>query len=195
MIRTRTSESDPLRIATIELTRAKGRIGLTLCPGKHEIESTRGHAWARDLDLDMQAIVAWGASHLVTLLRDDEFIALKVEQLPKRAQAAGLLWWHLPITDHSAPDEAFESAWIAAGPILRAALEGGESLVIHCKGGLGRSGTLAARLLMELGECSVGDDAIRRVRQARPGAVDPGPQEAHVRAFDEKFLRSRSTPR
>ena len=44
--------------------------------------------------------------------------------------------------------------------------------------GVWGAGTIAARLLVELGERQ--DEAIRRVRKVRPGAIEPGPQEDHV---------------
>ncbi len=54
-----------------------------------------------------------------------------------------------------------------------------QSVVVHCLGGLGRSGTIAARLLVELGIDP--DDAINRVRQSRPGAIETKAQEQYVR--------------
>ena len=52
-------------------------------------------------------------------------------------------------------------------------------MLIHCRGGLGRAGTIAARLLVELGMRP--DEAVRRVRDARgPGAIETPAQEAHV---------------
>ena len=52
-------------------------------------------------------------------------------------------------------------------------------MLVHCRGGLGRAGTIAARLLVELGERP--DEAIRRVREVRPGAIEREFQEPHVR--------------
>jgi len=51
---------------------------------------------------------------------------------------------------------------------------------VHCRGGLGRSGMIAARMLVELG--TPADEAIARVRSARPGAVETSEQVAYVRA-------------
>ena len=55
---------------------------------------------------------------------------------------------------------------------------GGESVVVHCRGGLGRTGLIAVRLLVELGESPV--SALVRVRAARPGAVETVEQEKYV---------------
>jgi ADP-ribosyl-[dinitrogen reductase] hydrolase len=52
--------------------------------------------------------------------------------------------------------------------------------VVHCKGGLGRAGTIAAKLFIELGHSP--DDAVRRVRAARPGAIETPSQRDYVLA-------------
>jgi protein-tyrosine phosphatase len=55
--------------------------------------------------------------------------------------------------------------------------------VIHCRGGLGRSGTVAAACLVALGHGPA--EAIERVRAARPGAVESRSQEEWVRSYFE----------
>lgn len=67
---------------------------------------------------------------------------------------------------------------MTVGEGLRSRLRNGFNVVVHCKGGLGRAGTIAARLLVELGADPEG--AIRRVREARPGAIETLEQERHV---------------
>jgi ADP-ribosyl-[dinitrogen reductase] hydrolase len=89
-------------------------------------------------------------------------------------------WHHLPIRDRAVPGAAFETVWPRTGRRLRAHLGAGRSILVHCMGGRGRSGTVAARLLVELGEEP--RTAIERVRRARPGAIETGGQERHVLA-------------
>ena len=134
--------------------------------------------WARDLQTDLAAIVDWGASALVTLLELHEFEKLAVSGLGRMAQAHGLDWYHLPIRDVSIPSAAFEVQWREAGGVLQSLLLDGQSLVVHCRGGIGRTGLVAARLLIELGESPV--TALQRVRIARPGAVETAEQEQYV---------------
>ena len=86
---------------------------------------------------------------------------------------------HLPIADFSVPTETFEQQWQAQGPEIRALLRGGADVLVHCKGGLGRAGMIAARLLVELGMPP--DDAIAAVRRARPGAIETPAQLGLVR--------------
>ena len=58
-----------------------------------------------------------------------------------------------------APEQDFEHAWKATGESIRNRLRLGFDVLLHCRGGLGRAGTIAARLLVELGVQP--DDAIR----------------------------------
>jgi ADP-ribosyl-[dinitrogen reductase] hydrolase len=57
-------------------------------------------------------------------------------------------------------------------------LVNGGRVLVHCKGGLGRAGTIAARLLVELGEKP--ENAIAQVRLVRIMAIETGVQEDHV---------------
>jgi protein-tyrosine phosphatase len=171
----RTSETDPLWIA--EIPTGGGVIGVTLCPGKRGA-SVFGQGWARDLATDVAAIARWGATAVVTLIEDHEFEMLGVQGLPQAVRAAGMEWHHLPIVDVSAPDERFERAWPQTWSRLRGRLGSGERVVVHCRGGLGRAGTVAALILVECGELPA--VAIERVRTARPGAIETAGQERWV---------------
>jgi protein-tyrosine phosphatase len=173
----KTSQTHPLQIARLDLARG-GRIGVTFAPGKHDAGSMSG-PWARDLGADLDAIVAWPAQTLVTLIEPHEFDLLSIPKLGEGARRRGLKWLHLPIRDVSTPSPAFEATWPGHSARLRDCLASGQSVVIHCRGGLGRAGMIAARLLVESG---VGAEAaIERVRAVRPGAIETWAQEAWVR--------------
>ena len=98
-----------------------------------------------------QAIRDWGASAVVTLIEEHEFAMLGVQALPDAFREAGIEWHHLPVTDVHAPDQRFEIRWGYAGARLRERLRAGERVLVHCRGGLGRAGSVAARLLVEFG--------------------------------------------
>jgi ADP-ribosyl-[dinitrogen reductase] hydrolase len=185
------SNNSPLRIDSVE-TPGGGRIGMTLCPGKKILHGSTGD-WDRDLDLDIRAIAKWGAAAVVTLMEHHEFSHLRVPGLGEAVEAAGMQWHHLPIEDVSVPDDLFETLWIYSGHRLRTRLDSGDNVLIHCRGGLGRSGMIAARLLVELGEKA--DDAIRRVRMARPGAIETAAQEKYVRAVKRPRVEAMLTDR
>jgi len=156
-----------------------GRIGMTFCPGKRQADALSG-VWDRDLDADMKAIKAFGAVALVTLMPDDELNSLHVSPTRIRDAASGLgIEWHqLPIPDQGVPGPSFEGVWVDAGKRLRELLKDGNSIVIHCKGGLGRTGTMAARLLIEFGVQP--EIAVQSVRKARPGTIENRLQERYI---------------
>lgn len=175
----RTSHTHPLLIAEVRPTTGFGRIGITFCPGKVQKHAATGQ-WARDLDIDLDAIAAWNASAVVTLVEAHELHALGVPELGKRTITRHMAWYHLPIPDFGLPDDDFEEAWTSVGEALRARLREGFDIVVHCKGGLGRAGTIAARLMIELG-CKP-EAAVAAVRKVRPGAIETGAQLHHVMA-------------
>lgn len=177
--RPRTSLTHPLQIAEIPL-REGGAVGVTFCPGKKGA-SVYGAPWDRDLQSDLQAIVDWGASTLVTLIEAHEFEMLQVAQLGAAAQALGLRWMHLPMQDLCAPCARFEADWLTAGAEILRRLRAGEKVVVHCRGGLGRAGTVAACILVEAGHEP--REAIEMVRRARQGAIETPAQQHYVAAY------------
>lgn len=174
----RTSGTHPLRIAEVRATPSHGRIGITFCPGKHDRGAHTG-VWARDLAADLDLVRAWGAALVLTLVEQAELVALKVPELGAEVRKRGIEWRHLPIADYSAPNEHFEKQWETQGREIRALLRGGRDVLVHCKGGLGRAGMIAARLLVELGMSP--DAAIREVRRVRAGAIETPSQLELVR--------------
>jgi hypothetical protein len=145
-------------------------LGLTLCPGRRDRE--------RDLDQDLSTITEQ-AQALLCLLTEAELHWAGVPDLLPRARARGLAVHHLPIRDQGVPeDEALRRAlsWVDG------ALAAGQRVVVHCMGGLGRSGLVAACALVDRGRA--GDEAIRAVRAARdPRAVETRGQEDFVRGW------------
>jgi ADP-ribosyl-[dinitrogen reductase] hydrolase len=177
MIKTKTSISHPLRIDSVAAP-GGGLIGMTFCPGKKQTGAVSGN-WDRDLGLDLDCVRDWGAVAVVTLMEDHELARYGVGAFGVAVSARDMAWHHLSIVDVSVPGDVFERSWVKAGAELRAQLAAGRNILLHCRGGLGRTGTIAARLLIELGVGA--DEAIDRVRQARPGAIETAAQEAYVR--------------
>jgi protein-tyrosine phosphatase len=174
-----TSETHPLRIAELDAP-GGGRIGVTFCPGKHQPEAFTG-CWRRDLNSDLDVIEKWGADAVVTLVETHELDSLNVPALGSEVQARGIAWLHLPIVDNWIPDATFEQSWAAEAPTLHATLDRGGRVLVHCKGGLGRAGTIAARLLIERGAAA--DEAIAAVRRVRVGAIENRTQEDYLRGL------------
>jgi ADP-ribosyl-[dinitrogen reductase] hydrolase len=175
----RTSISHPLQIAVVQPFGGSGRIGITFCPGKVQPGAMSG-SWQRDLGLDLDAVSTWGAVAVLTLIEDHELATLKVTDMGAQVRARHMDWFHLPIPDVSVPDAAFEQQWKTVGPDLMNRLRAGFDVLVHCKGGLGRAGTIAARLMVELGVAPA--EAVKAVRSVRPGAIETSAQLDYIMA-------------
>ena len=176
----KTSISHPIRVDWVYIDDQKGKVGLTFCPGKKQKYAMTG-SWKRDLEIDLDVIKSRGCAALITLMEEQE---LKYVEVPKDrmeivTRSHGMDWFFLPIKDADIPDSEFERSWNVAGKRLISLLNDKQSIVVHCLGGLGRSGTIAARLLVELGIDP--DEAIDRVRLARPGAIETKAQEEYIK--------------
>lgn len=148
---------------------------MTACPGRPLVAEPEP---AGQLETDLSAIRDWGAGILVTLVEERELRWLGLQHLGETAEGVGLLWFHMPIADFHAPDAAFEQAWGQHGAFIRRHLIEGGRLVLHCLAGLGRTGTVAARILVELGY--VPEEAVSEVRRARPGTIQSDAQLDYV---------------
>ena len=84
----------------------------------------------------------------------------------------------MPIEDLKAPDRQFNEKWETTKVLLKNDLIEGKNIVIHCMGGKGRSGTIAAILLIEFGEDN--KKAIEIVRDRRKGAIETKAQEDFI---------------
>lgn len=185
----RTSITHPIEIGAVTAGSGYGRIGITFCPGKYDPHAQTG-SWDRDLALDLDDIKKWGVSAVVTLVEDQELKLLEVPHLGKEVRRRGMSWFHLPIVDGSTPDDEFECAWKSVGEKLRSMLKNGADVLVHCRGGLGRAGTIAAPLLVELG--TEPKKAIASVRAARPDAIETLEQEKFVLNLPRKVKNPRS---
>ena len=185
-----TSANNPLRIA--ELPIGNGLIGVTFAPGKYQDAGVTGHH-ARDLAVDLDCIAGWNAAVVVTLVEAEELDALRINGIGAEVRRRHMAWRHWPIQDYLVPDGAFEMAWPARSAQLRSLLACGGRVLIHCKGGLGRAGTIAGRLLVEGGMAPV--KAIAAVRAVRRGAIENFAQEQWVGAGRTEPLPTPDTGR
>ena len=160
-----------------------GTIAMTSLPGRQQ-EVAFGGPWKRDLGHDMQAIRNSGAVRIVSLMETLELRAYKVhiEAFSRVAGALGMAFHHLPIVDGGTPDQIWVRQWQDEGPKIHQVLAHGNTIAIHCRGGFGRTGTLAAQILVELGTSP--ETAIRLVRDARSGTIETKGQENYIRALE-----------
>ena len=86
-----------------------------------------------------------------------------------------------PISDDGIPASLTEFAALVARVVQLATL--GKAVVIHCRGGRGRTGMLAACCLVHFGNSP--DAAIQTVQQIRTGALQAENKRQYVYQFAE----------
>ncbi len=170
----------PNPIDTIESPLFRGRIGLMACPGVR-IGGGQNQKVAKNLKADIEEMLNWQARGVVTLVEDHELSIAGVEDLPQKVSSAGLWWRHMPMMDMYIPEQDFEHSWLREGARIRNLLEHGEGIVIHCYAGLGRTGLLAAKILVEFGMSP--EDAISKVRESNKRRIQTREQADYIRAL------------
>jgi protein-tyrosine phosphatase len=176
----KTSRSDPIRVDFLPqpLLDTPGRIGMTFAPGKKDHGMYA--LWDRDLGADLGHLVdEYRAAVLVSLIEDSELELLAIRDLAAKAESVGLELLRFPFRDAGIP-ASVDAGDAIVGAVLDAAFSG-RNVVIHCRGGLGRTGLVAACCLVALGFDPA--DAIVHVRAARSGAVETRGQEQFIHAF------------
>jgi protein-tyrosine phosphatase len=116
---------------------AKGKLAMMPRPA--------GGLWLAD---DLKSLREKGADTIVSALTEDDRERLDLLAEPEEAQRAGLDYLSFPITDFGVPDE--DLLW-QLSESLASRVEQGRFVVVHCFGGVGRSGVIAGATLIRLG--------------------------------------------
>jgi ADP-ribosyl-[dinitrogen reductase] hydrolase len=124
---------------------------MTLCPGR-EGKSVEGGTWDRDLNVDLEAFRAWKPDVIIALLEDHEYPGLGIPKFRTAVADADLPWIFAPMPDGGIPGADFDRVCVKEGQRIRSLLRNGGRILIHCRAGLGRTGLLAAVILVDFGE-------------------------------------------
>jgi hypothetical protein len=128
----------------------------------------RGGDWLDD------EIAGWrlaGIDMVLSLLTPGEESDLQLEGEEQHARAQGLEFLSFPIEDRQVPES--ETAMAAVLRRLDGALSSGKNVVVHCRQGIGRTGLVAACLLVSEG--ATPDSAVKTLSHARGVAVPETP--------------------
>ena len=139
-----------------------------------------------DLEADIHAIARWGPSVVVTMVEQSELDTVEAGGLGAQLKNMGIRWIRLPVRDFGGLSADQMKLWPVISEDLRGRLNHGERVLVHCRGGLGRSGMILLRLMCGLGELP--EQALQRLRSVRPGAVET---EAQIAWAAEGFVTIR----
>jgi protein-tyrosine phosphatase len=180
----RTSSVHPLRVDWVDLgwvpglAATRGRLGMTFLPGKQRHGLTGLH-W-RDLDADLARLHNdLGVDTLLLLVEDHELHAARVSDIAAACAAHGIDLIRFPIPDLDVPTD--REAYRTQIDGCRRRIEEGRTVVLACRGGLGRTGTAVGCLLRDGGLDA--EAAIALTRASRPGTIETPAQEAFVRTW------------
>jgi len=180
----RTSHFHPIRVDWVDLARVPGmaswpgRLGMTFLPGKRYVGWTGDH-W-RDLEADARRLREhWRIDALLLLVEDHELEMTGVPDIVEAMERQGVEVLRHPVRDMDVPDDPI--AYRATLDRVLQRLRGGQSVVVACRGGLGRTGTAVGCLLREGGLS--GPDAVRLTREARRNTIERGTQVALVESW------------
>jgi protein-tyrosine phosphatase len=168
LIRKKFLDSEKLRIDFLSSDNFKGKVALTILPGRKD--------HSRELHEDLTEIKKNDIAGIVVLISKDEMDSYGVPSLLDSYQENGIEYLHLPIVDQKVPNKK-DIAFI--NHFIDNILTSNKKVLIHCVGGLGRSGLVAACYLKHIGYSS--EKAIKTVREARTlRAIETIEQEKFV---------------
>ncbi|TGK96615.1 isochorismatase family protein [Leptospira brenneri] len=155
------------------------RIGLTILPGRKDR--------ARVLADDINTIKKEGITHILSLITEQEYIQYGVPDLKSELTQNKIQQKHIPILDQRVPSltQMKESMdW------MEEALSKKEKVLIHCVGGLGRSGTVAAAYLIWKHGLDA-ESAIQKVRESRSERAVESLEQIRFLKFWEKEVKAK----
>lgn len=175
----RTSETSPIEVSWLDET--VGALGITFAPGKRA-RSSFGAPWVRDLELDLLRLRRLHrVDTLVCLLEDHELERLGMAGYEERARAHGIELLRMPVVDGCVPSSPRATSELVEA--VRERLGRGARVVVHCRGGLGRAGTLAGCVLVASGRYDGAGALDLLARRRSPHCLETAAQRAFVERF------------
>lgn len=150
-------------IDIFEIAVGDGRLAISAIPGLNG-----------SYEDDLLAIHGWGARVVLSMTEQHELEAAGAGEIGQHLTALGIGWHHVPIRDFGVPGPETARRWTKASDAAQACLDAGGRVLVHCRGGCGRSGMAALRILIERGEQP--QAALQRLRDVRPCAVETDAQ-------------------
>ncbi len=155
-----------------------GQLYVSSCPGFSKVDGATEDRKSAHLAF----LFDQGINLVISLTPEDERENLGVADMPQRMQQAGIDWREVPVVNFGTPEQDQMQQFMDMINDAATRLASGQKILVHCRGGTGRAGKVAAIILM--GGGMLADTAITTLRDHRAGCVQTAEQEDFVRAYD-----------
>ena len=148
-----------------EILIGSGTVALCQLPGRNG-----------DYASDFNRIVEWKPDLVITLTEPHEMIEFGVGNFGSDLQAQGVAWTAWPVRDYAVPDVIQAELTASIKKEAKSILKDSGRILVHCKGGCGRTGMVVLSFMVAAGEDP--DAGLIRLRAVRPCAVETDEQRA-----------------
>lgn len=180
------STAEPIRVDWVDLGLVPGlreagerggRLGMTNLPGDRDPRPLGLGLPPRDLQADALGLHRAGVDALLLLVEDHELEHSEVPHMAQALAGQGIELLRFPIPDFGVTEDP--DGLRAVLGVVASRVREGQTVVVACRAGRGRTGTVVGCLLREGGLAA--DDAIALTRTTRPGTIERDVQERFVR--------------
>ena len=147
-----------------------GDLYISSCPGI-----------GRDLATDIKTIQDLNIVIVLSLLEEHELSHLGAKSLLKELSVKNIQWMRFEIENFGVPKFSQYALLNQNINTVSNDIINGKNILIHCMAGLGRTGMIAALILIKLGIDI--NQSIKLIRNIRPGSIETEEQEKFVRNF------------
>ena len=131
---------------------------------------------------DLLYLKQMGINIIICCMEWKEMLTLGLGKYPELCINMGFTFYHCPIPDCTALTQSQISQ---LAPLVYRYLNMGMDVYIHCRAGLGRSGSLCAACLLHFGYTP--EETIQHIRSMRPGAIAFAAQSDSVNCYYKRL--------
>ena len=135
-----------------------------------------------DFLADVEKIFNWNPTTIVSLTPKKEMEDLGASDFVSMIAKERISWVHFPIKDFSIVGQQQEVLWEKISKNISLQINNGNRILVHCRGGCGRTGMVVLRFMIEFGEDP--EKALERLRVVRPCAIETLAQENWAKFYN-----------
>ena len=166
-------------------------LGMCRAPGRNYLE-TNAKLKHENLISDVANFKKQGVNVVICLLNKYElrYIGIDLQTYQDQCKIHNIEFMLFPIVEMAPPEQSPQEIDDKLLTQLCQKIQKREKMIIHCRGGVGRAGTIVALILLKMGLFENSKTAIEYLRKVRhPKCVESYRQEQYVFNF-EKYIKN-----